>query len=144
MYNPPKLGPIRRWGVNSLLPLAPDEQATETYPLALISPIEQTIQIGNPLTTTATVELDVRPLGLPADWVVALSETSLELAPGQSITVTVMIRPGLPVAQGAQPGFAVEGFIDGQLIGGVAMNVVVPSYVDFTRPFQVYLPMLSH
>jgi hypothetical protein len=139
----PKLGPTKRMAKSGVASVAPGEEPSETYPLARIAPIEQTIQVGNPLTATATIELDVRPLGLPADWLVSLSETSLELAPGQNVTVTVTIRPGMPVAQGAQQGIAVEGFVDGQLIGGVAIDVIVPSYVDFTHPFQVYLPMMS-
>ena len=82
-------------------------------------------------------------MSLPADWVVTLSETSLVLEAGQSVPVTVKIRPGLPVVQGTQPGLAVEGFVDRQLIGGVAIDVVVPTYVDFTKPYRSYLPMLK-
>ena len=141
MQNPPKLGPVTTMG-GKLVPSAPGDEPAETHPLARLSPIHPTIQVGNPLTTTATVDLEVRPLGLPADWVVTLSESSLELAPGESVTVTVMIRPGLPVPQGAQPGIAVEGFVDGRLIGGVAIDVLVPVYVDFTRPYKAYLPVL--
>ncbi len=142
--DPPPLGPIKRLATGSSMSPALDDAEPETFPLARTTPTHPVIQVGNPLTTTATIELRVRPLGLPADWVVILSETSLVLEPGQSVPVTVMIRPGMPVVQGSQPGLAVEGYINGQLIGGVAIDVLVPSYIDFTMPFRSYLPVLSH
>jgi hypothetical protein len=111
--------------------------------LARISETEETIQIGNPFTQTVTIDLEIRPLGIPSDWIITLSQDSVTLAPSEQVSVTITIQPGLPAVQGTQPGIAVEGFVDGVLVSGVAMNVVVPSYVDYTHPFKVYLPMLS-
>jgi hypothetical protein len=50
--------------------------------LARITLAHPVIQVGNPLTTTATIELKVRLLNLPAYWVATLSKTSLVLEPG--------------------------------------------------------------
>lgn len=111
--------------------------------LARIFEAEETIQVGNPLTQTATIDLEVRLLGIPSDWIITLSQDSVTLAPGEQVSVTITIQPGLPVVQGTKPSIAVEGFVGDLLIGGVAIDVVVPSWVDYTHPFQVYLPMVS-
>jgi hypothetical protein len=111
--------------------------------LARVFETEATIQVGNPLTQTATIDLELRSLGIPSDWVISLSQNSVTLAPGEQVSVTITIQPGLPVVQGTQSGLAVEGFVDGVLIGGVALDVVVPTNVDYTHPYKMYLPTIS-
>jgi len=112
--------------------------------LARIFEYQETIQVGNPLAETATIELEIRPLGIPSDWVVTLSQDRLTLEPNTQAPVTVTIRPGLPVVQGIRPRLAVEGFVAGELISGVALEVAVPVWVDYNHAFQVFLPTLEH
>ena len=110
--------------------------------LAAIYDVERIIQVGNPLTTTATIDLSVRRLGMPADWAVTISPTTLpNLAPGQSQPVTVRISPASTAVQGTTARVAVEGFAGTQLLGGVEFKVAIPSYVPF-RQKRVYLPMI--
>jgi hypothetical protein len=100
-------------------------------PLAQVYDVERSIEIGNPLSTTATIELKVRKIGMPADWSVLVSPSTLTLAPGEQQTVSVRISPPGVSVQGTAPRVAVEGYANGSLIGGVAFTVVVPKYVPF-------------
>lgn len=111
--------------------------------LARIFEYRETIQVGNPLDHTATIELQIRPLGIPSDWVITLSEDRLTLEPNTQAPVTITIRPGLPVVQGTRPAFAVEGFVDDELISGVVLEVAVPVWVNYNQPYPVYLPVLA-
>jgi len=100
-----------------------------------------TFQVGNPLSETATVELSVRRVDIPNDWIVSTDWVSATLAAGQQLTATVTIIPASASVQGTQPKIAVEGYIGDQLIGGVVLGVVVPKYVTF-MPYRVYLPLV--
>lgn len=40
------------------------------------------------------------------------------------------------------PRIAVEGYAGNQLLGGVAVDVIVPKYVLFA-PYQVYMPVVK-
>lgn len=120
----------------------PAEAASAANHLVRLYASTETIQVGNPLTQTATIDLKVRPLGLPSDWVISLSQNQVTLDPGQQITLTVSIQPGLPLVQGTQPGLAIEGYAGNQLIGGYAINLAAPSYVDYQTPFRVNLPLM--
>jgi hypothetical protein len=108
--------------------------------LARMGEIQQTIQIGNPFSSTTTIALRVRPVNLPPDWVVSLSASSLTLAPGQQQPLTVTIVPGTAI-QGGEAEVAVEGYANDQLIDGVAFDIPVPEQRAFERPFTVYLPV---
>jgi hypothetical protein len=111
----------------------------------LIQPITNTFLVGNPTDHTAVVTLQVKPVDMPIDWTVALDVQAITLEPGQQVTVTVTTTPGSLAVQGTQLRVAIEGYIDGNLIGGVVQDVVVPKYVYFTPPpWKIYLPMISH
>jgi hypothetical protein len=109
--------------------------------LAQINNLVETLQLGNPLTTTAQIDLRARRIDLPADWMVSVSPAQISLAPGEQTTVTVTIAPGSLVPQGSIPRVAVEGYAGSQLLGGVLIDIVVPKYVPFA-PYRVYLPMV--
>jgi hypothetical protein len=55
----------------------------------------------------------------------------------------VSILPGAPAPQGITPGVAVEAYVNGQLLGGVAVNIVVPRYMPFDGKLHVYLPVIE-
>lgn len=100
------------------------------------------IQVGNPLTQTAVIDLRARRVDLPVDWTVTISPTQVTLAPGQQTTVTVSIKPGSLAVQGTVVRAAVEGYVGSQLIGGVAIDTVMPSYQPFDGHLHVYLPLM--
>jgi hypothetical protein len=102
-----------------------------------------TLQVGNPLTQTARVDLEVRRIDLPGDWLVTTDWSSATLQPGQQITATVTIAPGSASVQGTRPRAAVEGYVGDTMIGGVVVAVTVPRYVPFRYPNVSYLPLLT-
>ena len=117
-------------------------------PLALDSLVRQyaqetTVVIGNPHAQTETIELSIRPIDLPVDWIVSVTPATVSLGPGEAITATIHISPGTPLPQGAAPRFAVEGFIGTELIGGVAFDSQGPIFVHYDGNQRVYLPILS-
>jgi hypothetical protein len=118
------------------------EMAGSGNTMAQINEIKTTIQLGNPFTQTVTIDLNVRPVDLPADWMASVSPAQVTLLPGEQITVTLSIVPGSPALQGLTPSVAIEGYVNGLLLGGVAVNVVVPRYIPFDGTLHVYLPLL--
>lgn len=90
------------------------------------------IVVGNPTAEEATIDLRLRPVGLPWDWSASLSTNSVTLQPGEETTVRVNIAAGLAVPEGVTPSVAVEGFIDGELLSGVVIEVAVPFEGTFT------------
>ncbi len=110
--------------------------------MAQVNNTTDTIQVGNPLTTTATIDLRVRRIDLPADWAVSVSPGQVTLGPGEMIAVSVTVLAGTPLPQGRLPQVAVEGYVNGQLIGGVAVAVVIPTYRPFDGSLHLYLPLV--
>ena len=104
----------------------------------------ETIQVSNPLTATATIDLRARRIDLPADWSASVSPGQATLAPGQKITATLNILAGTPLLQGRRPSVAIEGFAGSQLLGGVVVEVVVPEYIAFDGNLRLYLPLVRH
>ncbi len=119
---------------------APQTISAEQNRLAHIEESTTTFPVGNPLTTTAVISLSVRTIDVPADWVVRLSALAITLQPGQQVSVTLTIIPGLVSAQGSQPRVAVEAYAQGQLLGGVVVDVNVPE-IDPLR-WNVFMPLV--
>jgi len=103
--------------------------------------VEETLQIGNPYGERTTIDLRVRPIDLPPDWIVSVSPATLTLEPGEQRPVTVRIEAGA-VVQGGLAQVAVEGYAGATLIDGVAFALPMPEQLDFTKPFAVSLPLL--
>jgi hypothetical protein len=110
--------------------------------MAQIQNTTETIQVSNPLTQTATINLQARRIDLPADWAVTVSPAQVTLAPGAQITATVTIAAGEPVPQASLPTIAVEGYTGSQLLGGVTIQVVVPKYRVFDGKFHQFFPLV--
>ena len=104
---------------------------------------QTTILVGNPHAQTEVIDLSIRPVDLPPDWVVSTSPASLTLDAGASAEVTVNISPGTPLPQGVLASFAVEGHIGSELIGGVALDVPMPFFVHYDGNQRVYLPLMA-
>ena len=116
-----------------------NEQAP-LHNLVSLASLTREVQVGNPTAAPATVDLRVRPVDLPPDRSVFVSPTQVLLAPGQVITAEVTMRPGLAAVQGESYTAAVEGFINGTLVGGVAVQVFAPEWTDLDAPWSIYLP----
>jgi hypothetical protein len=142
LLNPPNFLPIGSTGGAGLH--AERTQAAAGTPNQLVRVFENvvTIQVGNPLSQTATIDLRVRRVALPADWTITVSPAQVTLAPGEQITATVSIVPGSATVQGTLARAAVEGYVDSQLIGGVAIDTLVPGYVPFDGSLHTYLPVI--
>jgi hypothetical protein len=108
--------------------------------LAQIYDTSTTVQVGNPLSVTAAIDLLARRIDLPADWAVTVSPAQVTLAPGEVTTATVNILTASPVVQGSTPRVAVEGYANNQLLGGVVAEVIVPNYVPGF--LHTFLPLL--
>jgi hypothetical protein len=108
--------------------------------LAAVYGVTETVEVGNPLPSAATIDLKVRRLGMPADWAVSVSPDTLTLGAGEHKPVKVTISPASASAQGTAPGVAVEGYANGELLGGVEVRVVVPTYAQLRA--RVLLPLV--
>ena len=101
-----------------------------------------TIQLANPYTQTVQVNLNTRSLGLPADWAASVSPAQVTLNSGEQVTVTVSVMAGSPIAQGAMPRVAVEGYVGNILLGGVVIEIMTPLYMPFDGKINVFLPVV--
>jgi nucleoid-associated protein YgaU len=103
-----------------------DVDGTKTPGLMRLCETVARIPVGNPRDNTATIELRVRRLGVPADWMVRVAPRALTLSPGEEGSVTVTLQPGTSAVQATQPRIAVEGYVDDSLINGVVVGVMIP------------------
>ena len=72
-----------------------------------------------------------------------VTPSQADLAPGQQTTVTVTITAGSPLPQGSLPRVAVEGYANGQLLGGVVIDIMAPNYVPFDGKLHQYFPAVK-
>ncbi|MDP2989782.1 MAG: Ig-like domain-containing protein [Kiritimatiellota bacterium] len=108
--------------------------------LARVYETVSSIQVGNPLTQTATINMNVRRVDLPSDWMVTTTPVSVTLPAGGQTTVNVAIEPGSATVQNTRPRVAVEAYANNQLLGGVVLDVAVPQAVQFDGKLRVYVP----
>jgi hypothetical protein len=99
--------------------------------------------VGNPLQAETTIDLRVRRIDVPPDWVITLPVNAVTLAPGEQVTLTVTAAPGVPGVRGTLPRFAVEGFANGSLLGGVEFQVYLPVEEAFLGADRLFLPLVG-
>jgi hypothetical protein len=126
----------------SQVPGATMAVSSDTFNLAMVGEAVDTIEVGNPRSSAAVIDLRVRRLGMPADWVVSVTPDQLTLNPGEHRTVTVRISPTMPVAQNTVGRAAVEAYVGTELLGGVQLEVPITYYVTPSDRLNVYLPQL--
>jgi len=114
-----------------------------------------TFTVYNDTPFSATVDIGLITFNVPADWQITVTPTpTLELGPWSSgvVTVTVLIPcPPLSLAtygmqaiyaiqqaSGSVPTIDVEGYVDGQLKGGIELQFAEPE-VAFS---WIYLPLV--
>lgn len=112
--------------------------------LARVFDHASTIEIANPTSGEATIDLRVLPIDLPSGWMATVSPAQVTLAAGAQTTVEVRITPAGPSVQGTTPRVAIEGYIGDELLGGVTVDIVVPYNV--AKPaahLMTFLPVVG-
>ena len=99
--------------------------------------------VGNPTGATATVSLQVHPIDLPINWTYQIDTPAPTLAAGQNTTATFTLYSNGPVVEDTQVRIAIEGEINGEVIGGIVVVRRVPRFVADTH-LRVYLPLTLH
>lgn len=100
-------------------------------------------QLGNPTGATAIIDLRVRPVSLPSDWLATVTPVTATLQAGEVVTGYVTLHPGSAAPQGFIPRVAVEGYIGNQPIGGLVVDTVIPLSQAALDGLRVYLPAVS-
>ncbi|NCC30758.1 MAG: hypothetical protein EOM24_01895 [Chloroflexia bacterium] len=122
--------------------LQPATLAADATTLTTVASNSIPFVVGNPTDSEATVTLIIRPVDLPLHWRASLNQTALRLAAGEQSQAILTLDPGgQPVLQDTDLQVAVEGYINGELIGGVLISQRVPGNVTTTN--RVYLPLVQ-
>ena len=118
-------------------------------PFRPCQPFTRDFRLENPTSLAVTVTLGSNAINLPAGWTYSTNITETVLGPYQGITVTLTITP--PCTTGAAatmlapldtggasgpPTIDVEGYVDGQLLGGIQVQL------ELMEPAKVYLPLV--
>lgn len=127
--------------IQAALPLNLRSSAYATAGLARVYDTTTRITLGNPFTHSVTLDLNVRRLNLPADWIAIVSPLSVMLAPGATAPATLTLVPGSALPQGEVLRVALEGFIDTKLVGGYVVDVRVPRQVALPGR-RIHLPLI--
>jgi len=115
----------------------------QATPAALTGPVAQTFLVGNPHDREETVDLFIRPISIPPDWILRVVNaeehpmfTVREADPGKHYVVTLPAKGQVTVASVVIPvgdlgvnttaRWAVEGKIGDELIGGMVHEIDVP------------------
>ncbi len=116
---------------------------TSSNSMVQVFDTEETVTVGNPYTQTQIIDLRIRPIDLPASWTATLSPAQVTLDGGKQTIINVIFSAGAPVPQGSVIQVAVEGYIAGNLLGGVTVEIVTPAYRQFNGKMPLYLPMIT-
>jgi hypothetical protein len=96
-------------------------------------------EVGNPMISQETLNLVILPVDIPVGWTYSLSNPAPLLDPGETMTVTLTLQPDAPMLENTHVRLAVEGFINGEYIGGILYNQVIPSLSGSS----IYLPIMA-
>lgn len=116
---------------------------TSSSRLARVYANSTPFQLGNPTGATATIDLRVRPVSLPSDWLATVTPMTATLQAGEVISGYVTLYPGSAAPQGFIPRVAVEGYIGSQRIGGLVVDTVIPLSQEALNDLRVYLPAVN-
>jgi hypothetical protein len=109
-------------------------------PTTEVGQLENEFVVGNPTDSSATVNLQIRPVDVPIGWTYYLDNPAPEIDPRETTTVTLTIDPGGPVLEETDMRVAVEGFINGELVSGILFNPIFPSS---TQGSKLFLPAIN-
>ena len=105
--------------------------------------------VQNPFDEPATIQLRARRIDIPPDWSIQIIPASVFLGPGEQRTVGVTIDAGAATRTGTRRRVGVEGYGNGELIGGVALDVIVLEDVELasipaSTGFSIQRPRDKH
>jgi hypothetical protein len=102
------------------------QENTDVKPVS--SPGVITFTVGNPTLTSALVYLQARQVGNEELWYAQVNRDYPQVQrSGENKTATLKVEPPLDTRVGERRVFTVSGYINGELIGGVEVAVVVKS-----------------
>ncbi len=109
-----------------------------------VRPIVFTFDVGHPFAEgTETVSLAVRPASFPLGWTYELSNDSFELAAGEITTAMLTMYPDGSQLEDTFVQVAVEGYVNGELVGGAMMQHLTPRLTPRAVGSDVYLPIIQ-
>jgi hypothetical protein len=100
------------------------QENTDVHPVS--SPGEISFTVGNPTQETALVYLDAKQIGGPDLWAVTIDRDYPQVQePGEVLNGTLIVEAPEDAEVGEMRIFTISGYIDGELVGGVEIYVVV-------------------
>jgi len=121
-------------------PLPIGLRANQGLPTVFVRPVVFQFDVGHPFNNTRDVELVVKPVNLPLNWTYELSSVSFTLDSDEVAEATLTLYPGKEMLEGDLVQVAVEGYVDGELVGGIMMEHNTPHLTPLT---DLYLPVIS-
>jgi hypothetical protein len=109
------------------------QENTDVHPVS--SPGEISFTVGNPTQETALVYLDAKQIGGPDLWAVTIDRDYPQVQePGEVLNGTFVVEAPEDAEVGEMRIFTISGYIDGELVGGVEIFVVVkiPTIISCT------------
>jgi len=103
-----------------------DSEPPATCLLAPAGKMHTAIPVRNPFGERRVVRLRARRIDIPASWDIKVIPDQLGLDAGESGSVEITVAADTPSIQGSFPRLALEGDVDGELIGGVVLDIAVP------------------
>ncbi|GMR09685.1 MAG: hypothetical protein BMS9Abin28_0505 [Anaerolineae bacterium] len=79
---------------------------------------------------------------LPGQRQLSVNEIDALLAASEVATATLTLYPGSEMLEGDLVQVAVEGYVDGELVGGIIMEHNTPSLTPRAASYDVYLPVV--
>jgi hypothetical protein len=108
----------RRYGLNAQRAMAAATISGELQPYDFT--------VGHQFEVTKTINLQIRTVSLPMDWSARLDRENVTLGPDKTITNTLNLIPGERVPEASTVKVAVEGYVDGEYIGGILFSYNAP------------------
>ena len=118
------------------------QENTDVHPVS--SPGEITFTVTNPTEKSALVYIEAKQVGVQTLWETQIKRDYPQVqAPGENKTVTFAVDAPSDAAQGEKRVFTVSGYIDGKLIGGIEVEVVVERGSQaFCLPLLIFVILL--
>lgn len=107
----------------------------------IVQPVVYNFEVGHQLSGNRTVNLQVRPVNLPVNWTYELSSANVAVDEGETQTVTLTLYPGSEQLEDDVVQVTVEGYVDGDLVGGILLQHTTPRYMPRSDN-SIYLPLL--
>jgi hypothetical protein len=113
--------------------------ATDLVPTVFVRPVVFKFDVGHPFNNVRDVELVVKPVNLPLNWTYTLSSNSFTVDSEEVAEATLTLYPGNEMLEGDLVQVMVEGYVDGELVGGILMEHNTPHLTPLS---DLYLPMI--